>query len=158
MLLFSGGVQANADKWRTVPVSMPITFTSNNAPEVIRVHVKKTNRYAVALQFFEGPIQHQQLYTLLGGDHKDADGLWVEPGVPAKFIVRIYKRDEALPLFGQISDHGTTTAGYHSRWCSLVSVRLEPGDYLIKLETQQIDEALRHVRTKMVVGPAHHGK
>ena len=129
-------------------------------PAVLNVLIAKAGIYAVQVQFQHGSTRQDALdaYALLGGARSDANGRWVEVGVPASFKVVIAPVGKSTPILVKEVAGAATMAGYRSRWAKLAELHLEPGRYNVEVTGFSESSALRSLGATAVVGVASHGK
>jgi len=123
----------------------------------LRFYINKPSKYSHFLDSYSLE-DDKRLRTILGGAVLADSGTWIEPGVPAKFLVQINTSADNKPLLSELIDHPKIASMHMGRYTDLVQKKLSAGIYTIRVGYLQGDPELGTLQAEILFARAHHGK
>lgn len=162
MVLASFGLTSCADepKLKKPPFELPFDAGSVGSKTNFEVEIIEKNEYLLGIVFFikKTPEEAIRVGKILGASQQIGPAQWVEYGVPATFLVQIYKQPGNEELLNKLVDHPKTRPEDIGRTADIVRIILVPGSYSIKIEYIQGASELASLPSKISFSRAHHGK
>ncbi|WP_265287761.1 DUF5625 family protein [Verminephrobacter eiseniae] len=162
MVLASFGLTSCAEEseYGKLPFSLPFDAGRVGSKTDFKINVIEKNKYRLSIVFAikNIPEESKRIGKILGIPQRIGPAQWIERGVPAQFLVRVYKQPGNDELLNELVNHPKSSAGYVGRWADIVDIRLEPGNYSVTLEYMQGAPELAALPAKIVFARAYHGK
>jgi len=124
----------------------------------IRFYLIFPNKWSHFFDKDPDPQEAKRFYEILGAPKNIAPGEWIEPGVPAKFRVKIIKKENGNIILEELVNHPKTRAHAYGRTADLVTQGLPEGLYSIRIEYLEGAPEIAPLNAKILFARAHHGK
>jgi hypothetical protein len=170
LLLLAMCLPARAED-HTPPLRWPVELNQPGTLIDKEVRIDAPRRYAISLYFYitmpsrispwldrQSAEEARQIYAILRGPVKGANGNWHEAGVPGRFKIRVVDRQTGAVLCDQDVYSPNTLATHMGRAARLVELPLTAGSYVIRVDALSVEPELAPLHSFVSLAPAHHGK
>jgi hypothetical protein len=158
-----GACNKSAD-YNRVPLSVPFGVAKAGSNASMDFVIDEKKFYAVTLQYSfdeKNSSDRRRVWNLAGGSEEIGAGEWAEPGAPLEIHVEIFRvtngSKEKISTT-QATNPRLSSWGAETLNAQLLSAKLEPGAYQVKVENLKNASQFNDVKTHISVTQAYMGK